>query len=143
MTSDRDPMTDEPVPTTTTPPPSATMASTTTSTTSTTSTASTSSTADTLLRDYHDARRREDQWRIPQLLLALATPILALISVLFIYGHQETYAIISGALAMVTGIGAALLAAEVWRWHRTAFGIVNRFRTEHPGDAALLMKDPL
>jgi hypothetical protein len=99
--------------------------------------------SDTLLRDYHDARRREDQWRIPQLLLALATPILALISVLFIYGDQETYALISGVLAIISGAAAALIAIEVWRWHRTSIGIVNRFRTERPGDAALLMKDPL
>ena len=99
--------------------------------------------SDTMLRDYHDARRREDQWRIPQLLLALATPILALISVLFIYGNQETYALISGVLAIISGAAAALIAIEVWRWHRTAIGIVNRFRTERPADAALLMKDPL
>jgi hypothetical protein len=110
----------------------------------TSSAPSASSTAsDVLLRDYHDARRKEDQWRIPQVLLALATPILALISVLFVYGHQESYAIISGALAILTGVGAALIAIEVWRWHRTALGIVNRFRTEHPSDASLLMKDPL
>jgi hypothetical protein len=98
---------------------------------------------DALLRDYHDARRREDQWRIPQLLLALATPILTLLSVLFSMGSVGTYAMISGALALITGVGAALLAIEVWRWHRTAFEIVNRFRTERPGDASLLMKDPL
>ncbi len=99
--------------------------------------------SDTMLRDYHDARRREDQWRIPQLLLALATPILTLLSVLFSMGSVGSYAMISGALAIVTGVGAALIAIEVWRWHRTAFGIVNRFRTERPGDASLLMKDPL
>ena len=126
MTSDR--MPDDATPTSTAAPPPM---------------SATTSTSDTLLRDYHDARRREDQWRIPQLLLALVTPILALISVLFVYGHQETYALISGALAIVTGVAAALIAIEVWRWHRTAFGIVNRFRTEHPGDASLLMKDPL
>ena len=107
-----------------------------------TPTPSTSAT-DSLLHDYHDARRREDQWRIPQLLLALAAPILSLISVLFAIGGVGTYAVISGALAIVTGAGAALVAIEVWRWHRTAFGIVNRFRTEHPGDVSLLMKDPL
>ena len=99
--------------------------------------------SDTMLRDYHDARRKEDQWRIPQLLLALATPVLALISVLFIYGNQETYALIAGVLAIISGAAAALIAIEVWRWHRTAIGIVNRFRTERPGDASLLMKDPL
>ena len=66
-----------------------------------------SSVIDELLRDYHDARRREDQWRIPQLLLALVTPIVTLISVLFVLGHQEDYAVISGAVAIVTGTGAA------------------------------------
>jgi ABC-type maltose transport system permease subunit len=98
---------------------------------------------DDLLRDYHDARRREDQWRIPQLLLALATPILALISVIFIMGGTDDFALISGALAIITGVGAALLAVEVWRSHRTAVSLVNRFRTEYPADAALLMKDPI
>lgn len=101
------------------------------------------STADRLLHDYHDARRREDQWRIPQLLLALATPVLSLISVLFAIGGVGTNAVVTGALAIITGAGAALVAIEVWRWHRTAFGIVNRFRTEHPADTSLLMKDPL
>lgn len=99
--------------------------------------------ADELLRDYHDARRKEDQWRIPQLLLALATPVVALISVLFALGGQDDYATISGAIAIVTGTAAALLAIEVWRWHRVAIGIVNTFRTEHSADFALLMKDPL
>jgi hypothetical protein len=99
--------------------------------------------ADELLRDYHDARRREDQWRIPHLLLVLLTPILALISVAFLLGGNADYATISGALAVITGAAGALLAVEVWRWHRTALGIVNRFRVEYPADAALLMKDPL
>jgi len=111
--------------------------------TATTATATTTTAADSLLHGYHDARRREDQWRIPQLLLALATPVLSLISVLFAIGSVGTYAVIAGALAIVTGTAAALIAIEIWRWHRTAFGIVNRFRTEHPGDATLLMKDPL
>ena len=133
MTSDR--MPDDATPTSTAVPPTATATSTTTT--------ATADVSDTLLRDYHDARRKEDQWRIPQLLLALATPILALIGVLFIYGHQETYALICGVLATIAGTAAALIAVEVWRWHRMAIGIVNRFRTERPGDAALLMKDPL
>ena len=133
MTSDRMPDDATPPPTASAPPPPPPPAA----------SSATSAGSDTLLRDYHDARRREDQWRIPQVLLALATPVLALISVLFVYGHQETYAIIAGGLAIVTGAAAALIAIEVWRWHRTAFGIVNRFRTEHPEDASLLMKDPL
>lgn len=101
------------------------------------------SVADDLLRAYHDARRREDQWRIPQLLLALATPVLALISVIFLMGGADDLALISGALAIITGVGAALLAVEVWRAHRDAIGLVNRFRTQYPADAALLMKDPI
>ena len=99
--------------------------------------------ADDLLRDYHDARRREDQWRIPQLLLALVTPILALVSVLFTMGGETDYATISGAIAVVTGMGAALLAVEVWRWHRTAIGIGNSFRTTYPGEASRFLGDPL
>jgi hypothetical protein len=96
-----------------------------------------------LLRDYHDARRREDQWRIPQLLLALATPILAFISVAFLMAGSDQYAEISGALAIITGVGAALLAVEVWRWHRTAIGIGNSFRTTYPGEASRFLSDPL
>ncbi len=99
--------------------------------------------ADDLLRDYHDARRREDQWRIPQLLLALATPILAFISVAFLMAGSDQYAEISGALAIITGVGAALLAVEVWRWHRTAIGIGNSFRTTYPGEASRFLSDPL
>ena len=98
---------------------------------------------DSLLRDYHEARRREDQWRIPQILLALVTPVLALISVLFLMGGSDQNASISGALAIIIGTGAALLAVEVWRQHRTAVGIWNHLRTEHPADGALLLKDPL
>ena len=98
---------------------------------------------DSLLHDYHEARRRQDQWRIPQLLLALATPILALISVVFLMAGGEQYAMISGALAVITGTGAALLAVEVWRQHRTAIGIWNHLRTDYPADGALLLKDPL
>ena len=99
--------------------------------------------ADDLLRDYHDARRREDQWRIPQLLLALVTPILALVSVLFTMGGETDYATISGAIAVITGVAAALLATEVWRWHRTAIGIGNSFRTTYPGEASRFLGDPL
>ena len=101
------------------------------------------STTDVMLRDYHDARRREDQWRIPQLLLALATPLLTLLSVLFSMSGAETYAMIAGAVAVITGVGAALIGVEVWRWHRAAIGIGNRFRTEHPGELGLFFKDPL
>ena len=99
--------------------------------------------ADALLRDYHDARRREDQWRIPQLLSALVAPIAMLISLLFLMGHMETEAIAAGAVGLVSGLAAALLAVETWRWHRTALSHVNRFRTEYPADAALLLNDPL
>ena len=98
---------------------------------------------DALLHDYHEARRRQDQWRIPQLLLALATPILALISVVFLMGGNGQYAMISGALTIITGAGAALLAVEVWRQHRTAIGIWNHLRTEYPQGGPLLLKDPL
>ena len=98
---------------------------------------------DGLLRDYHEARRREDQWRIPQLLLALVTPIVALIATVFAYAGQTDYATIAGAVAIVTGIGAALLAVEVWRQHRTAIGIANSFRDDYPADRALLLNDPL
>ena len=99
--------------------------------------------ADTMLRDYHDARRREDQWRIPQLLTALLTPLAALISVLFVMAGRDAEAVAAGGLAIVTGVVAALLAVEVWRWHRTAIGIGNRFRSEYPADGGLFLKDPL
>jgi hypothetical protein len=99
--------------------------------------------ANDLLREYHDARRREDMWRIPQILLALVTPVLALIAVVFVMGGQGNEATISGALTIITGTAAALLAVEVWRQHRRAVGILNSFRTEFPADHALLMKDPL
>jgi hypothetical protein len=98
---------------------------------------------DALLRNYHDARRREDQWRTPQILLALATPLLALVSVIFVMGGDVDYATIAGALAIITGAGAALLAVEVWRQHRTAIGLANHFRTEYPSHHGLFMKDPL
>jgi hypothetical protein len=98
---------------------------------------------DSLLRDYHDARRREDQWRIPQLLLALSTPVLALLTVVFLMAGSEQYATISGALAIIIGAGAALLAVEVWRQHRTAIGIFNHLRTTYPAEGPLLLKDPL
>jgi protein-S-isoprenylcysteine O-methyltransferase Ste14 len=97
---------------------------------------------DSLLRDYHDARRREDQWRIPQLLLALITPIFALVAALVV-GGDASMARIAGALAVITGTAAALLAVEVWRQHRTAIGIWNHLRTEYPQGGPLLLKDPL
>jgi hypothetical protein len=56
-----------------------------------------------MLRDYHDARRREDQWRIPQLLLALATPMVALIATVFAYAGQTDYATIAGAIESYEG----------------------------------------
>jgi hypothetical protein len=98
---------------------------------------------DSLLRAYHDARRREDQWRIPQLLLALVTPILVLISVVMLMGGARDSATIAGGLAIITGTGAALLAVEVWRQHRRAIGIFNNLRTAYPAEGALLLKDPL
>ena len=98
--------------------------------------------ADALLRDYHDARRREDQWRIPQLLLALVAPVMALIAVVLDIANLGG-ATVAGALAIITGTGAALLAVEVWRWHRIALSRVNQFRTDHPDQSALLLKDPI
>lgn len=100
-------------------------------------------TAENVLRDFHDARRREDQWRIPQLLLALVTPILALIAILFSMADNNGAANIAGALAVITGTAAALLAVEVWRWHRIALSRINQFRTDHAAEAGLLLKDPL
>jgi hypothetical protein len=70
--------------------------------------------------NYTEARRREDQWRIPQLLTALLTPVLAFIGLIFNLGGMETNANISAALAIITGVGAALMAVESWRWHRAA-----------------------
>ena len=72
------------------------------------------------LSDRDEALRREDQWRIAQLLTALVTPILGLISVLFNMMGSNTYANISSVLAIVTGATAALIAVEMWRLHRTA-----------------------
>ncbi len=68
---------------------------------------------------------------------------MALISVMFLMGGNDQYALISGALAIIVGVAAALLAVEVWRQHRTAVGIWNHLRTDHPADGALLLKDPL
>ena len=99
--------------------------------------------ADELLREYHDARRHEDQWRIPQLLTALASPVLAIVALLFHLSGSTDLTTVTLGLTIIAGAAAALLAVEVWRWHRTALGIVNRFRTEYPGEHALLMKDPL
>ena len=99
--------------------------------------------ANDLLRDYHEARRREDMWRIPQILLALATPLLTLIALVFVLGGEGGSATISAALALITSTGAALLAVEVWRQHRLAIGILNSFRTEFPAEHALLLQDPL
>jgi protein-S-isoprenylcysteine O-methyltransferase Ste14 len=98
--------------------------------------------AGVLLRDYHDARRREDQWRIPQLLLALVAPVMALIAVVLdMMGTSDPTA--AGALAVITGVAAALLAVQVWRWHGIAVSRVNRFRMEYPAESALLLKDPI
>jgi hypothetical protein len=98
-------------------------------------------TPDTLLRDFHDARRREDQWRIAQLLLVLITPIFALIAaVLDMMGGNSMVPI---ALTIITGTGAALINVETWRWHRIALSRVNQFRTSYPGESARLMKDPI
>lgn len=98
---------------------------------------------DSLLRNYHDARRRQDQWRIPHLLLALVTPILALISVGLLMGGDRNLATIAGGLAIITGVGAALLAVEVWRQHRRAISMINNLRTNYPAAGTLLLKDPL
>jgi hypothetical protein len=113
-------------------------------TTTPTSTATVDSSArDGMLRDYHDARRREDQWRIPQILLALVTPILGMMSTLWAYSGHGAYATVVGALAIITGVAAALLAVEVWRWHRTAIGLANSFSEEYAADRDLLLNDPL
>jgi protein-S-isoprenylcysteine O-methyltransferase Ste14 len=98
---------------------------------------------DSMLRDYHDARRREDQWRIPQILLALVTPILGLMSTLWAYSGHGDYATIAGALAVITGVAAALLAVRVWRCHKTAIGLANSFQEEYTADRDLLLNDPL
>ena len=70
--------------------------------------------------EHDDALRREEQWRIPQLLTALITPILGLIAVIFNMMGSNAYANISGGLAIVTGAAAALIAVEMWRLHRSA-----------------------
>ena len=91
-----------------------------------------------MLHGYHEARSREDQWRVPQLLLALITPILTLASVLFTMGGNEQYGTISGAVALVTGTAAALAATQVTRWHRAAVALGNTFRDTYPHEQELL-----
>ncbi|HEY8180369.1 MAG TPA: hypothetical protein VIH33_08205 [Candidatus Limnocylindria bacterium] len=76
----------------------------------------------TQLADHDDAQRREEQWRMPQLLTALVTPILGMISIIFNMSGSNTYANISGVLAIVTGATAALIAVEMWRLRRAATG---------------------
>ena len=75
--------------------------------------------APSLASEYDEARRKEEQWRIAQLLTALVTPILGLIAVIFNMMGSNTYANISGGLAIVTGAAAALIAVEMWRLHRS------------------------
>ena len=99
--------------------------------------------AQELVRQYHDARRREDQWRIPQILSALVAPVMALIAVVFNMMGNDPAVKIAGALAVIVGTAAALLAVEVWRWHRTAIGIANSVRDDYPAEAGLLVRDPL
>ena len=89
-----------------------------------------------LLEIYDDARRREDQWRIPQHLLAFVTPILVLMAVLLAHGDADL-AIRAGAVAIVTATGAALFAMQVARWHRTASWIADRLRIEYQVEAAM------
>ena len=68
------------------------------------------------------AKQQEEQWRIPQLLTALVTPILGLISVIFNLSGINNYANIAGVLAIVTGATAALIAVAMWRSDRAATG---------------------
>lgn len=91
---------------------------------------------------YRDARQQEDQWRIPQQLLTLVTPGLVLTSALLAYGNVG-WAAYAGAVGSVTATGAAILALRVGRWHRTAFEIANRLRTDDPVERAFLMDDAL
>ena len=67
-----------------------------------------------------EARQSEEQWRIPQLLTALVTPILGLMTVIFNLSGVNTYANIAGVLAIVTGAAAALIAVAMWRSHKAA-----------------------
>ena len=99
--------------------------------------------SDALLRDYHDARRREEQWRIPQLLTALLTPVVALIGAVLTIMGNDSEAYVAVVLAVIIGTAAALMAVQVWRWHHIATGILNTFRTTYPADAGTLMKDPI
>ena len=80
---------------------------------------------------------------MPQLLLALLTPVLALVTVVFNMIGSDGNTNVAGALTIITGTAAALFAVEVWRWHRIATSRVNQFRQEHSADGALLMKDPI
>lgn len=95
-----------------------------------------------LLHIYQDARRREDQWRIPQHLLAFATPILVFMAVLLAHGNAAL-AIRAGAVGMVTATGAALFAIKAARWHRTSDWIANKLRTEYPLEPDVLRNGPL
>jgi hypothetical protein len=76
--------------------------------------------ATSLASEHDEALRKEEQWRIAQLLTALVTPILGLIAVIFNMMGSNTYANISGGLSIVTGAAAALIAVEMWRLHRSA-----------------------
>ena len=94
-----------------------------------------------LLQIYEDARRREDQWRIPQHLLALVTPILVFIAVLLAHGNADL-AIRAGAVGIVTATGAALFAIQVAHWHHQANWTARRLRSEYRVDAAVLLSEP-
>jgi hypothetical protein len=99
--------------------------------------------AEVVLRQYHDARRREDQWRKPQLLLALITPIFAVISIVLDRMGRDGSADIALALVLITATAAALLAIQVWRWHRIAISTLNTFRGKYVTEVSLLLRDPL
>ena len=75
--------------------------------------------ADAPRRD-DDARMHEDQWRKAQLTLALLTPILAVIALMFNLMGSIDSANIALALTIITGAGAALTGTQVWRWSRMA-----------------------
>lgn len=72
------------------------------------------------LHDDNDARRRAEGWRMPQLLMALITPVLGLVAVVFNMMGSDGNANIAGALSVITGASAALFSVEVWRLHRIA-----------------------
>jgi hypothetical protein len=81
---------------------------------------------------YVKSLQREDQLFKVVLLLVFATAVLVIIAVLMVLTDMQDLEVGSGAIALVSSIGAGAMTTMYWRTHKETIARLNAWATACP-----------